>query len=100
MRRIQLGDTPLAHGEIGDAVHADLAAAPRLRSRPLNAVEVVFGLLLGPSPAVLAGGKIKNYSLGGPAEEAELAKCAVYLASPMSSAMTGQTLVNTCGRHI
>jgi len=44
--------------------------------------------------------EIKNYSLGRPAEEAELAKCAVFLASSMSSAMTGQTLVNTCGRHI
>jgi len=44
--------------------------------------------------------EIKSYSLGRPAEESELANCAVYLASSMSSAMTGQTLVNTCGRHI
>jgi NAD(P)-dependent dehydrogenase (short-subunit alcohol dehydrogenase family) len=41
-----------------------------------------------------------NYSLKRPAEEYELANCAVFLASDESSAMTGQTLVNHCGLHI
>lgn len=41
-----------------------------------------------------------NYSLGRPAEEYELASCALFLASDMSSAVTGQTLVSHCGQHI
>jgi NAD(P)-dependent dehydrogenase (short-subunit alcohol dehydrogenase family) len=41
-----------------------------------------------------------NYSLKRPAEEYELANCAVYLASDKSSAITGQTIVNHCGLHI
>jgi NAD(P)-dependent dehydrogenase (short-subunit alcohol dehydrogenase family) len=41
-----------------------------------------------------------NYSLQRPAEESELANCAVFLASDESSAITGQTIVNHCGQHI
>jgi NAD(P)-dependent dehydrogenase (short-subunit alcohol dehydrogenase family) len=41
-----------------------------------------------------------NYSLLRPAEEYELANCAVFLASDESSAITGQTIVNHCGQHI
>lgn len=48
----------------------------------------------------LMGQVTKNYSLGRPAEEAELASCAVFLASDESSAITGQTIVNHCGQHI
>ena len=44
--------------------------------------------------------EITNYSLGRPAEETELANCAVFLASDESSAITGQTIVNHCGLHI
>jgi NAD(P)-dependent dehydrogenase (short-subunit alcohol dehydrogenase family) len=41
-----------------------------------------------------------NYSLGRPAEEYELANCAVFLASDESSAVTGQILVSHCGQHL
>jgi len=41
-----------------------------------------------------------NYSLGRPAEEYELANCAVFLASNEASAVTGQTLVSHCGQHL
>jgi enoyl-[acyl-carrier-protein] reductase (NADH) len=41
-----------------------------------------------------------NYSLKRPAEEYEVANCAVFLASDESSAITGQTIVNHCGQHI
>ena len=46
------------------------------------------------------GREMVNYSLKRPAEEYELANCAVYLASDESSAVTGQTIVNHCGQHI
>jgi NAD(P)-dependent dehydrogenase (short-subunit alcohol dehydrogenase family) len=48
----------------------------------------------------LMGQITKNSSLGRPAEETELASCAVFLASDESSAITGQTIVNHCGQHI
>lgn len=41
-----------------------------------------------------------NYSLGRPAEEYELANCAVFLASDKSSAVTGQILVSHAGLHM
>jgi NAD(P)-dependent dehydrogenase (short-subunit alcohol dehydrogenase family) len=41
-----------------------------------------------------------SYSLGRPAEEYELANCAVFLASDEASAVTGQTLVSHCGQHL
>jgi NAD(P)-dependent dehydrogenase (short-subunit alcohol dehydrogenase family) len=41
-----------------------------------------------------------SYSLGRPAEESELANCAVFLASDEASAVTGQTLVSHCGQHL
>ena len=44
--------------------------------------------------------EMRNYSLKRPAEEYELANCAVYLASEESSAVTGQTIINHCGQHI
>ena len=44
--------------------------------------------------------EMARYSLGRPAEEYELANTAVFLASDESSAITGQTIVNHCGRHI
>ena len=44
--------------------------------------------------------EMANYSLKRPAEEYELANCAVFLASDESSAITGQTLINHCGQHI
>jgi NAD(P)-dependent dehydrogenase (short-subunit alcohol dehydrogenase family) len=44
--------------------------------------------------------EMANYSLKRPAEEYELANCAVFLASDESSAITGQTIVNHCGQHI
>lgn len=43
---------------------------------------------------------VAKYSLGRPAEEYELANCAVFLASDESSAITGQTIVNHCGQHL
>lgn len=43
---------------------------------------------------------VSKYSLGRPAEEHELANCAVFLASDESSAITSQIIVNACGRHI
>jgi NAD(P)-dependent dehydrogenase (short-subunit alcohol dehydrogenase family) len=46
------------------------------------------------------GKLVENYSLKRPAEEAEVAAAAVFLASDESSAMTGQTLVVNCGQHI
>ncbi|MBW1802295.1 MAG: SDR family oxidoreductase [Deltaproteobacteria bacterium] len=48
----------------------------------------------------LMGQIVHNYSLKRPAEEYELASCAVFLASDESSAITGQTIVNHCGQHI
>jgi len=57
-----------------------------------DALGVPFGEVLQKAMA--------NYSLQRPAEEYELANCAVFLASDESSAMTGQTLVNHCGLHI
>lgn len=44
--------------------------------------------------------EMKNYSLLRPAEEHELAKTCVFLASDESSAITGQTIVAHCGQHI
>jgi NAD(P)-dependent dehydrogenase (short-subunit alcohol dehydrogenase family) len=44
--------------------------------------------------------EMANYSLKRPAEEYELANCAVFLASDESSAITGQTIINHCGQHI
>jgi NAD(P)-dependent dehydrogenase (short-subunit alcohol dehydrogenase family) len=41
-----------------------------------------------------------NYSLQRPAEEAEVAAAAVFLASDESSGITGHTLVVNCGHHI
>jgi NAD(P)-dependent dehydrogenase (short-subunit alcohol dehydrogenase family) len=41
-----------------------------------------------------------NYSLGRVTEEYELANTAVFLASEESSAITGQTIVASCGLHI
>ena len=41
-----------------------------------------------------------NYSLRRPAEEAEVASAAVFLASDESSGITGHTLVVNCGHHI
>lgn len=41
-----------------------------------------------------------NYSLQRPAEEAEIAAAAVFLASDESSAITGHTLVVNCGHYI
>jgi NAD(P)-dependent dehydrogenase (short-subunit alcohol dehydrogenase family) len=43
---------------------------------------------------------MEKYSLGRPAEEYELANCAVFLASDESSAVTGQILVSHCGQHL
>jgi NAD(P)-dependent dehydrogenase (short-subunit alcohol dehydrogenase family) len=43
---------------------------------------------------------MSNYSLERPAEEYELANCAVFLASDESSAVTGQILIAHCGQHI
>ena len=37
VRRFQRRRVPLVHGEVGDAVHPDLAAAPRLHGGPFNA---------------------------------------------------------------
>jgi len=44
--------------------------------------------------------EMASYSLKRPAEEYELASCAVFLASDESSAITGQTIINHCGQHI
>ncbi len=44
MRRIQRGDGPLAHGEIGHTIEADVAVAPRLYARPLDDVVERIGL--------------------------------------------------------
>ena len=42
MRRVLRRHAPLVIGVVGDAQHADLAVAPRLRARPLDAkIEVV-----------------------------------------------------------
>ena len=48
MRRPQRRHVPLVHGVVGNAVDADLAVAPGLRARPLDAVVEVLGLARRP----------------------------------------------------
>ena len=45
MRRLQRGDPPLVHRVVRDAAQANLAVAPGLRARPLDAVVEVTRLL-------------------------------------------------------
>jgi acetoacetyl-CoA reductase len=44
--------------------------------------------------------EMKHYSLGRPAEEHELGRTAVFLASDEASAITGQTIPVNCGMHM
>jgi NAD(P)-dependent dehydrogenase (short-subunit alcohol dehydrogenase family) len=85
-------------GEFNIRVNAISPAAVR-GERIMNVVQgraeatgVPFGEVLGKL--------VENYSLKRPAEEAEVAAAAVFLASNESSAITGQTLVVNCGQHI
>lgn len=48
----------------------------------------------------LISGKFKHYSLMRPTEEFEVAAAALFLASDESSAVTGQTLIASCGHHV
>lgn len=43
---------------------------------------------------------LKKFSLGRFARESEVASVAVFLASPESSAVTGQVIPINCGRHV
>jgi Enoyl-(Acyl carrier protein) reductase len=44
-------------------------------------------------------GEMKQYSLGRPTEQYEPGQTAVFLASDESGAITGQTIVASCGNH-
>ena len=85
-------------GEYGIRVNCISAAA--VRGDRFNRVIAGRAKALGTSEAEILQKAMANYSLKRPAEEYELASCAVFLASDESSAMTGQTLVNHCGQHI
>jgi NAD(P)-dependent dehydrogenase (short-subunit alcohol dehydrogenase family) len=85
-------------GEYGIRVNAISAAA--VRGDRFNRVIAGRAKALGiPEEEVLQKAMV-NYSLKRPAEEYELASCAVFLASDESSAITGQTIINHCGQHI
>ena len=47
---------PLASGQVGDAEHADVAGAPRLRRGPLDQVVNVLAFLAGQQAGLAAGG--------------------------------------------
>jgi len=85
-------------GEYGIRVNAISAAA--VRGDRFNRVIAGRAKALAISEAEVLQKAMANYSLKRPAEEYELASCAVFLASDESSAITGQTIVNHCGQHI
>jgi NAD(P)-dependent dehydrogenase (short-subunit alcohol dehydrogenase family) len=85
-------------GEYGIRVNCISAAA--VRGDRFNRVIAGRAKALGVPEQEILQKAMSNYSLKRPAEEYELASCAVFLASDESSAMTGQTLVNHCGQHI
>lgn len=85
-------------GEYGIRVNAISAAA--VRGDRFNRVIAGRAKALGIPEEEVLKKAMSNYSLKRPAEEYELANCAVFLVSDESSAITGQTIVSHCGQHI
>jgi NAD(P)-dependent dehydrogenase (short-subunit alcohol dehydrogenase family) len=96
-----IGLTETLSQEVGQYnIRVNCISAAAVRGERLSQITEARAKALGVSFEELMRRIFANCSLGRPAEESELASCAVFLASDMSSAMTGQTLVNACGRHI
>ena len=83
-----------------DNVHVNAISAAAVRGERSERIFTAKAEALGIAPDELVKRSMSKYSLGRPAEEYELANCAVFLASEESSTITGQIIVSHCGYHL
>jgi NAD(P)-dependent dehydrogenase (short-subunit alcohol dehydrogenase family) len=96
-----IGLTETLSVEVGQYnIRVNAISAAAVRGDRLNRVVAAKAQAMGIPAEELLNKAVANYSLQRPAEESELAACAVFLASDESSAITGQVIVNHCGMHI
>ncbi len=96
-----IGLTATLAQEVGKYnIRVNAISAAAVRGERFNRVIEERAKAQGISTDELLKKSMANYSLGRPAEEYELANCAVFLASDESSAVTGQILVSHCGQHL
>ena len=83
-----------------DNIRVNAISAAAVRGERSERILTAKAQALGISKDELLKRNMAKYSLGRPAEEFELANCAVFLASEESSGITGQTIVSHAGYHL
>jgi len=96
-----IGLTETLAQEVGESnIRVNCISAAAVRGERFVKVITGRAKAMGISFEEALSREMANYSLKRPAEEYELANCAVFLASDESSAITGQTIINHCGQHV